>query len=165
MEADFNNSGDSSRPGWLTALGTCEGFLSLLLTVFVFLVPVSPGTHRMSTIIICTLIGLGMGFGISGIRFGNRAGRLVAWWAVVVLSLLSAVLVGFTVWRVSQPGRPYQPVRGRRCGHPRSEAVTPLSLEDCRAPTTADLHWLPRFRIPVPGRRLGTTVFQAVSWA
>src|SRR5689334_16529368 len=83
---------ERSRSRWLTLFGTVEGILAACLTVIVFLLPVSSGSQRQMTILMIGLIGLGLGLGVSGVRFGEGSVRSAAWFAVIVLSLLCAVL-------------------------------------------------------------------------
>jgi hypothetical protein len=92
MRAWLGILGKKRPPPWLSALATIEGYAAGVLLIVVFAVPVSPGTQRQAAVLVSTLIGLGIGFGLAGIRFGQGGSRLAAWSSFVVLSVLSLAL-------------------------------------------------------------------------
>lgn len=93
MDPSSENGFDIPRRRWLTVLGTVEGYLSLFVTFVALVLPVSPGNERLVTVIGVTLIGVGLGLAIGGIRFGTASGRGVAWVSLVVLSIIVIALL------------------------------------------------------------------------
>ena len=75
-----------------------EGYAAAMLTVAVFTLPVTPGNQRQAMIILCMLIGLGIGFGVGGVRFGGSGARFSAWLAIITLSILVAAMLAKRIY-------------------------------------------------------------------
>jgi hypothetical protein len=78
---------------WLTLVGTIEGYVSGILTLIVFVMPITPGNYLLQEVTGLTLIGFAFALGIGGVRFGEGRGKATAWVAVVLLTLLLVVLI------------------------------------------------------------------------
>jgi hypothetical protein len=83
-----------SNAGIIHSIGDVEGFIALVSTAVLLLMPSSPPlTQGFLTVAVATLFGLGFMFGLGAVRFGGKRGRVTGGVALLVLSVLLAVLV------------------------------------------------------------------------
>jgi hypothetical protein len=86
--------------------GDLQGYLSLALTVLLFVIPFLPIPSEFGTEIGLLLLTLILVSGLRGVQFDGGGGRAAAWLSLAVLSTWMLVSVVIACTELCRPGEP-----------------------------------------------------------